>query len=262
MENFIKFSKTILSTSLVLTSSLAIANNYQAEVDLNYIDNGITILDGIQPLPKTESFNFKGRYFFAGVDTSNQPLAEAAFLQKQSYINAGYTDWDIDITNGASGSLQNIGAGFYIPETMFYLGLQHFRTEYDGDDSENNTRFELGITPIDGLLLSTVHYEESDDYEANIHAKYVRTLAGDTSINLEAGYTDVEYGSASIYLAADYYFNNQFSVGASVTDYEDGSDYSIRSRYFFNDKFAVSGTFTSDGEIDENAISIGASLRF
>lgn len=257
-----KFSKTILSATLFMVSGLTTANTYNSELELGYVDNGFSILDATQPLPETTSIYISGRYHFTDVDTTNKPIAEAAFLQKRSYINAGYTDWDIDIANGANGNIQNIGFGFYIPKTMFYVGAQHLRFDYDTSDSDNNTRYELGITPIEGLLLSTVHYEELDDYEANIHAKYVRTLAGDTAINLEAGFTDVEDESASTYLAADYYFTSQFSVGASVKDYEDGSDYSIRSRYFINDKFAISGEFTSDGEIDENAFSIGASLRF
>ncbi len=257
-----KFSKTILSATLFMVSGLTVANTYNSEIELGYVDNGYSILNSTQPLPETTSIYLNGRYHFTAVDTTNKPMAEAAFLQKHSYINAGYTDWDIDVANGANGNIQNIGFGFYIPETIFYLGAQHLRFDYDSSDSENDTRFELGITPIDGLLLSTVHHEESDDYEANIHAKYVRGLAGNTAINLEASYTDVEYGDAVIQLAADYYFTNFFSVGASVTDYEDGSNYSIRSRYFFNDKFAISGEFTSDGELDENAFSIGASLRF
>lgn len=257
-----KFSKAILSISGLLLPTLALANSYNGEIDVGYVDNGISVLHSTYPLHETTSIYLNGRYHFTPVDITNKPMAEAAFLQKRSYINAGYTDWDIDVANGASGNIQNIGFGFYIPSTMFYLGVQHIRYDYDFSDSDNNTQFELGITPIDGLLVSTLHYEDSDDYEANIHAKYVLPLTGDTAINLEAGYQDVEDGDAVINFAADYYFTNSFSVGASVTDYEDGSDYSIRTRYFFNDSFSLVGEFASDSETDDESFSIGAAFRF
>jgi Putative general bacterial porin len=257
-----KFSKTILSATFFMVSGLTMANTYNSELELGYVDNGLSILNATQPLPETTSISLSGRYHFTEVDTTNKPLAEAAFMQRRSFVNAVYTDWDIDLANGESGSIQNIGFGFYIPNTMFYLGAQHLRYDYDHSDSDSNTLFELGIAPIDGLLLTTTHSEDADDYEPNIHAKYVLPLAGETAINLEAGFTDVEDADAIIHLAGDYYFTHFFSVGASMTDYEGGNDYSIRTRYFFNDDISVTGQFTSDGELDEDSFSIGASLRF
>ncbi len=256
-----KFSKSLLST-LSLISAASFANTYNGEIELGYVDNGISILGESFALPETSSIYLSGRYHFTEVDTTNKPLAEAAFMQRRSFVNAGYTDWDIDLVGGESGSIQNIGFGFYIPNTMFYLGAQHLRYDYDHSDSDSNTLFELGIAPIDGLLVTTTHDEDSDDYEPNIHAKYVLPLAGETAINLEAGFTDVEDEDAVIHLAGDYYFTHFFSVGASITDYEDGNDYSIRTRYFFNDDISLTGQFTSDGELDEESFSIGASLRF
>ena len=37
-----------------------------------------------------------GSYYFNDVDTSKGPLAEAAFLDKSSYVGAGYSQGEID----------------------------------------------------------------------------------------------------------------------------------------------------------------------
>ncbi len=237
-----KFSKTLLSTAVLLTSSLAMANTYNGEVSLEYadFDNDLTAI------------SLQGVYHFTPVDTANKPLAEAAFLERRSFVNAGHTEFDFD---GGSSDAQNIGFGFYIPSTIFYVGAQYVKME-----DENDTVVTLGITPIDGLLVSTSHSEEAEDYEANIAAKYVSKLAGDTAINLEAGFAqgpDDEEDTLS--LAADYYFTSFFSVGATLEDQEE-SAYGLRTRYFFNDNFSLNAQIVSADEAD--AYSIGAAFRF
>jgi hypothetical protein len=254
MENFMKFSKTLLSTAVLLTSSLTMANTYNAEVGLNYTDNGLTLLDNTEPLEDVSTIQLSGLYNFTAVDTSNKPLAEAAFLGNHSYLNASHSEFDAD--GGGSADAQTIGFGFYIPSTIFYIGAQYLNFE-----DSNNTIVTLGVTPIDGLLITTSHNEEADDYEPNIYAKYVRPLAGETAINLEAGFAQSEDDEEedAIYLAADYYFTSFFSVGATLVD-RDESTYGIRTRYFFNDQFSLTGEFTSSDEDD--AMSVGAAFRF
>jgi Putative general bacterial porin len=260
MENFMKFSKSILSTAVLLSSTFAMANTYNAEVELNYTDNGLTLLDNTAPLEDVSTLQLSGLYNFTAVDTTNKPLAEAAFLGKHSYLNASHSEFDAD--GGGSADAQTIGFGFYIPSTIFYVGVQHLKFE-----DTNDTAVTLGITPIDGLLVTTSHNEEAEDYNANISAKYVTQLAGDTSINLEAAYAKgedaedefEEDAEDTLYLAADYYFTSFFSVGATLVD-QDESTYGIRTRYFFNDQFSLTGEFTSSDEDD--AMSVGAAFRF
>lgn len=250
-----KFSKTFLSIAVLLTSSLTMANSYNAEVGVKYVDNGVTFPGVTIPFDDVSSVQLTGLYNFSAVDTTNKPLAEAAFLGKHSYIDASHSEIDPDY--GSSIDFQTIGGGFYIPGSIFFIGA-----EYQKFEDENDTVVTLGITPLDGLLVTTSHNEEADDYEFNVAAKYVRQLAGDTAINFEAGYQDVEDGDAIITLAADYYFTNFFSVGAGVIDFEDGSLYNIRTRYFFNDNVSLVGEFNSDSETDAESFSIGAAFRF
>jgi len=237
-----KFSKAILSTAVLFASSMTVANTYHAEVGLNYtdLDNDAT------------QITLNGRYHFTEVDTSNKPLAEAAFLQKRSFINASHTEFDFD---GFNADAQTVGVGFYIPNSIFYVGATYYKLEDD-----NDTLIEVGITPVDGLLVTTQHFTESDDYTANIQAKYVRPLSNDTAINVEAGFVKGEDGFDDTFgVAADYYFTNFFSVGAMVSDSDDTS-YGIRTRYFFNDSFSVNGEVTSQDNAD--TYTIGAAFRF
>jgi hypothetical protein len=255
MENFMKFSRTILSTML-LASTATFANAYNGEVGLKYTDNGVTLLNNTSPIEDVSTIQLHGIYNFSEVNTDGKPLAESAFLGKNSFVRASHSEFDAD--GGGSADAQTIGVGFYIPNSIFYVGAEHYKFE-DSDD----TQIEVGVTPIDGLLISTSYFTESDGYEPNIEAKYVRPLAGDTAINLEAGFAQGEDGADDeLYLAADYYFTNFFSVGGQIYDYGDGSVYSIRTRYFFNDSFSLVGEFASDNESDDESFSIGAAFRF
>lgn len=243
-----KFSKTILSTLVLMASGASFASTYNGEVGLEYTD-----FDG-----DASSIELHGVYHFTEVDTANKPLAESAFLQKRSFINASHTEYDVDDSDGFDE--QAIGFGFYIPNSIFYIGA-----EYQKIEDENDTVVTLGITPVEGLLLTTQHNEEADDYEANIQAKYVRQLAGDTAFNLEGsfakapdGVEDDTYG-----FAGDYYFTNFFSVGATYVNQSwlsDEATTTVRTRYFFNDSFSLNAEVGSNEDVD--TFSIGAALRF
>lgn len=257
-----KFSKTILSTLVLMASSTSFASTYNGELGLKYTDNGASLLNDTLPAEDVSTIQLHGIYNFSAVDTTNKPLAESAFLGKHSYVRASHSEFDVD--GGDGSDAQTIGVGFYIPNSIFYVGAEHYNFE-----DEDDTQIEVGITPVNGLLISTSHFTESDGYEPNIEAKYVRELAGDTAINLEAGFAQGEEGEDGepdaddeLYIAADYYFTNFFSVGAQVYDYGDSSVYTIRTRYFFNDQFSLTGEFGSDNETDDNSFSIGAALRF
>ena len=256
-----KFSKTILST-LLLASTTTFADTYNAEVGVEYVSDGASIVRNVLPADNVSSIQLYGTYNFSAVDTANKPLGEADFLGKHSYIDASYSSIDPD--GGSSLDTQHIGVGFYIPNSIFYIGAQYVKFE-----DLNDTIVSVGITPIDGLLITTSHNEEADDYNANILAKYVTKLSGDTAINLEAGYAKGEDADNAfeddeedtLYLAADYYFTNRFSVGASITDQEE-STYSIRSRYFHSENVSFNAELVSDKETDSDAFLIGAAVRF
>ena len=254
-----KFSKTILS-ALALASTTTFADTYNGEVGLEYTDNGVAVANTVLTAENVSSLKIRGTYNFSAVDTTNKPLAEADFLGKHSFINASHAAIDPD--DGDKFDIQSVGVGFYIPNSIFYVGAQYLKI----DDSDN-TGVTLGVAPIDGLLVTTSYYDEAGEYNANIAAKYVVQLAGDTAVNLEAAYAkgedaDNEFEEDqedTFYFAADYYFTNRFSIGASYED-NDESTYSLRSRYFYTEKVSFNAAVVSNDE--EDALTLGAAIRF
>lgn len=223
---------------LTMTSGAVLAQDYQFDVGVDYTD----VEDG------DGAFGAYAEYHFSTVDTSGRPLAEAAFLTKSSNVYVrGAADFDI----------ANVGVEFYIPNSMFFIGADFYRTDFGGV-SDNTWAARLGITPIDGLLITTTIPEE--DYEVNLQAKYVTALGGDNFLNLEAGFQDGGDFDDTLTLGADYYFSRSFSVGLGYADFGDDDAFTIRTRNFFTEAFSgeLSYTDTDAG----SAVNVGVSLRF
>jgi hypothetical protein len=282
--------------ALAATASAASANSYRGELNVGGGSSEIEY-EGFSEADKSNYGIVSGTYYFSDVATRNHPLAEAAFLERSSGISFTYSRdrtrfEDVLVDTLPNGDAEIIGEGrftttstfssadieFYIPNSIFYIGggigEGTFKTRYrvtDGDElitgsySEDTGTFwslRAGITPVDGLLVWSEFYKDQEvDDEWNINAKYVMDLSGN-ALNLEASY-DHFYGNDSLGLAADFYFDRTFSLGATYTYYDDtnaNDDYGLRLRKFFTDKFAVETSFvTSD---IEDSYLVGATLRF
>lgn len=281
---------------LAAIASTASANSYRGEINVGGGSSEIEY-EGFSEADKSNYGVISGTYYFNDVATRNHPLAEAAFLERSSGISFTYSrdrtrfdDALVDIL--PNGDVEYVGDGrftttasfssadveFYIPNSIFYIGggigEGRFNTRYrvdtgdeliSGSYSEDTGTFwslRAGITPVDGLLVWSEFYKDQElDDEWNINAKYVMDWSGN-ALNLEAGYEHF-YGNDSLALAADFYFDRTFSLGATYTYYDDtdaNDDYGLRLRKFFTDKFAVETSFvTSDVE---DSYLVGATLRF
>lgn len=232
-----KFKSLALATAFTLTSGAAVANSYQAEVGADYTDveNG----DG--------AFGIHGEFHFSPVQTRNHPLAEAAFLERSSNVYAA-ADNDFDVLT--------VGGELYVPDTMFYVGGRVARVDNSGGD--DTTLFAtLGLTPIDGLRITTEFSE--DGYDANISAKYVTSLGGGNFVNLEGGFYEGDVED-TLTLAGDFYIDRTFSVGAMYADY--GFDeFTLRTEKFFNNEVSGNLSFT-DSDFRGNVITFGGNVRF
>lgn len=236
--------KTLVATmALTCASSVALAQNYNFEVGVNYtdIDRDVGGSD--------DSFGVYGKYYFQEVRPGNNPLAEAAFINRSSnaYVVGGD---DLDVVTA--------GVEFYVPDTIFYGAAEIRREDYDGQSTENDWGVRLGLTPLAGLLVWTQYYDEPG-YDANIHAKYVMPLGGGNFLNVEGGYTDGDNNDV-FEIAGDFYFDRTFSVGAGYTDndYDDG--FMLRTRKFFTPE--ISGELEFTKWDSDDVITIGASFRF
>ena len=120
-----------LAIASALLSALAItgtANAYQAEIGASAglidPDNGSS----------SGSFGVDGTYYFNPVQTRNAPLAEAAFLDRASNVNAKYQYDDYD---SAERHRYGVGAEYFVPNSDFYLSGTVGRDDRKVDNSPN-----------------------------------------------------------------------------------------------------------------------------
>lgn len=228
--------KLIALAALSLVSSVTFAQDYQGEVGLNYTDSD-----------NFDATSLFGIWNFERVTTAGQPLAEAAYLDRNSNVQAAITDFD-------GGDAFAIGAEFYFSD-LFYVAPSYVNTDtnFGGDDDEFSVA--LGLTPIDGLRIATIIPE--DDYDANINAKYVGRLSGGNFFNLEASFVDDNNDTFTI--GGDYFIDNTFSIGAAVIDNAD-TDFQIRTQKFFTP--LLRGSFSYTFADSDDVISVEGAFRF
>jgi len=240
-----KITAVAMISALSLSAHVALADSYKADLSVGYAD-----FDG-----DASTLYANGQFFLNEVDTKGKPLAEAAFLQRASNLALSVGTTDID---GVDDNIDHVAAmgEFYVPDTMLYVAAGVVRVD-GGNESDTDWVASVGVTPIDGLLITT-DYDHDLGYDFNLHAKYVVALAGATALNLEAGHTNGDFTDET-YLAADYYFNRQFSLGAMVEDAEDTA-YTLRTNYFVNEQMYVGGSYTNTDLGD--VLMVSAGMRF
>ena len=275
-----KLLPTIIAAAGLLVAPFALsANTYQSEVSLTYAD--------VENTFETDGYfvGLDGKYYFAPVNTNNHPLAEAAFIEKVSnvYVNLGNYEYK-ESGYRSDFYLRTLGADFYIPNTMFYLGagVHEYKSKSSYAENANfdainysskwdSTWFvKAGIAPITGLLVWSEFTEDVDvSDEWNINGKYVLPLSGEQALNIEASYkkSDISYADDIITGAVDYYFDRNLSLGggfvnASFRDSDAGSttDYFVRARNHFTDNVSVDLNYT-DGDYGKS-LAIGGTIRF
>ncbi len=241
--------KNLVAIGALIISSAAVADSYQ--VDLEALASH-TKFDGLES--KKNTYGIGGAYYFNAVSTANVPLAEAAFLGKNSNVYA-----DISRTSliGQHSTSSAVGAEFYIPENFLYVdaGVTRIASKYFTD---NDWYTSVGITPIDGLRVSTTYYHDNG-YDANVAAKYVMAIGGENFINLEASLVDADAGLIKK-IGGDFYFDTTLSVGGAVSQQHSDNSYTVRTRKFFTEQ--ISGELSYEDAPDENILMAGVSVRF
>jgi hypothetical protein len=242
-----KLVPSLVAAALACGGMSAMADDYRAEVTL--------IGDRTEPdgnFPHLDQFAAVGTYYLEPVRTAGLPLAEAAFLNRSSFVRGAAVrseigDEKIDIF---SASL-----GYYMPDTIFFgrLGVA-YADDFDGDQTQFNGSF--GITPIDGLLLFT-NFDE-DGWDPNVTAKYVGKMANTHYYSITASAVDPDGDDTNVGLDFDYYLDTTFSVGAGYGSASD--DFSLRAQKFFTPSFAV-GAHASTGD-DGDGFGASVTWRF
>lgn len=241
-----------VAVAMVL-SSAALAEGYDVE-----LRGG---LDSFDPEygDSVELYRAGGTFYFNTVDSEGGPLAEAAFLNRASNMSAAFTYAD---NNGTDITSTNLGVEVFLPNSILYGAFNYSMVDVAGEDDDSwNAR--LGITPIDGLLLTTTKTQDVD-YDPNIQAKYVMELAGGQALNLHGAINFAD--STTFYTAGmDYYLTAQTSLGFEYSDATDrASDvfetYTVRGKHFFNETVYLAAHYTNTEFVDTVGVDVG--VRF
>jgi hypothetical protein len=222
-----------IAATLAFCAMPAAADDYRAEVRL--LGEHLNLPDGADD---ADVFGATGTYYLEPVKTDGLPLAEAAFLNRSSYANVNATR--IDFGDDVTALSANLG--YYVPNTIFFgrLGFSHVDFGPGNDTNWNGT---FGVTPLDGLLLTT-NFDE-DGWDPNVAAKYVGRLANAHYYAVTASAVDPDGGDTAVGVDFDYFLDLTFKVGGGFNSGDDR--FTIRAEKFFTPSFAVGGSlFTGD----------------
>jgi hypothetical protein len=241
-----KFMPLLLAS--VIACAAANADTYRFEVGLS-AEHASLDVDELEPGDADlDVIGVTGTYYLAPVPTDGIPLAEAAFLNHSSFVAAAAVRSELD-----DEKIDILGAsfGYYVPGTMFYgrIGVNYL-DDYAGDQTQFNGTF--GITPFDGLLVTT-EFDE-DGWDPNATARYVGKLGNGNFYAASVSAVDPDGDDLEFGLGFDYYFDHTFSVGAGVGD----ERVSLRAEKFFTPRFAVAGRVYDADDGD----GFGASVRW
>ncbi len=195
-------------------------------------------------------FSVEATYYLDAVQVNEQPLAEAAFLDKASYVSASYNHYGMD----ADGSDYDLGGRYVLPENHIIAGGS---VSFGDSDA-----FEL----FGGLYLDDyieypasviVKYESNNDLDSKTLKGVGETLlefkGNPVKLKASVGFLHDRIGSSMVVEAEGDYFLNRFtSVGATLNrgfgEYT-GLDLEIRGGYFFTETLYVMAALN---HLDEN----------
>ena len=194
----------------LLSATPTLAEDYRAEagVWVARVDN-----DGGET---GESFGLQGTYYFSDVGTDDVPLSEAAFLGRDSKIRLEGLRYGID--GGDHFNAQMLSSDIYLPTRIpLFLSAGLGRNETLGDGHDTAWNAAIGVTPLDGLRVST-RFSEGVDYQPNVDLKYVGKLGNSHWFGFGAELADPDFGDLYWSLTADYFLDETFKVGAAYND--------------------------------------------
>jgi len=237
-----KTSLTLAVASVFAFAGTANAQDYQAEAGFSYIDVEVgEYSDSAMALDFT--------YYLDKVSTADKPLAEAAFLGRNSNVGLTYLtfdDADVDSTTFS---------GEYWHQDLYVSA------DYVTADDADALAVNLGYMIKDGLLgyVGMIDEDEIEDNTLLIGAKYVAPM-GANYVNLE-GELQTNDGNNVVSLAGDYFLNNETSIGVRVAESDvEGAEtaYGVGASYFFVPNASAGIEYTTQDELDMIALRVAA----
>lgn len=217
-----------------------------------------------------------GELHFEQVDTSKGPLAEAAFLDKSSFIDFSLVNIDPD--NGDDTDNYGFG-GRFVTDTNLILEASYDQAD-DGTNDADTFGFGIG-TYINDTTDVVVSYSTTDDdasgdldvLDVQLHSIQAMAQGASVAFDLGASVIDAEDDDGfGVNAGATYYFNNMFGIGLSA-EFVDVDSYerdtiSLDLSYFVAPNVEVAFSYfdtTEDyngPELDTDGFLIGVAGRF
>jgi len=264
--------KKIFLATAIAALSISAAQAYQVELNGGAIYNSTDIPGGSS---ETVGLGVGGTYYFNQVSDRSGPLAEAAFIQRASNVNASYgyaqnNDFDTKANN------VNVGGEFYVPNSDFYaaasIGRDYSKVKGFKQVGVTNYTAEVGLLPITNLLVAVgvagVDAHGNNDTDATIRAKYLTKL-GNNDVNLEG---NAQFGDKTnnYGISGDYYLDRTLSVGASYNletedHFDDQYSIGINARKFIAENISVEGGLnvgSNHAGYDDFGLNVGGTYRF
>lgn len=219
---------------------VAHAQDYQMEAGVSYADDS-----------NDSEIGLDFTYHIEMVKTADRPLAEAAFLGRNSNVSAFYVNPD------DSNFEDTLGLG-----VEWWFEDIYVAAAFSDTDGDNELGLQVGYMLDDGFLVYA-GFSDSDSMDVSgisLGTKYVAN-----SINLEAEVVryDDDSDTTQFMVAGDYYINNNFSVGATVDKFERfAATYGLRSRYFFTPVLSAEVGYDKTEGVEDELISARVAYRF
>jgi len=204
----------------------------------------------------------QGQYFFAPVDDSGVPRAEAAFIRRASNVGLRYVtfdeaDFDI-LTLGGEGYVDNL-----------YGSVEFTRNEFGSLESDD-LALELGFFLSDTTRLS-VGYDDDESFAGgstsriSLNGKMLNLLGNGQAFNGEfsIGQSDDANDTVDYSLRGDFFLNADFSLGLEYADSDDDTandSLDFNARWFVIPTLSVQITYHSE-DMDD-FIQFGVTGRF
>jgi len=238
--------KHVLLVGLSLFSANIIAQPYQAEVSLDYLnsDNDINML------------SLQGNYYFDEVTTKNTAWVEAAFMGRNNSASLNYINYDFENSSIDSYSL-TVSGDYYHNNIFIGASIFYINTELAGFSADDtNFGAELGYFFDKNWLVSVAANNDDFSNSLTINTKYIATLSKQSFLNLEASLNNE---SNDLLAAADYYWSPQSSVGL-VLSTDSNLNAGLRAQHFFTSTISAQISYFSYDDYD--TYSLGLTGRF
>lgn len=189
-------------------------------------------------------------YYFSPVKTAGLPLAEAAFLGRNSSVSVF-----------AFRELTGTGVAGHELMGEFWVNDFYVFADYGKNPGIESYVAKVGYMVNDGLLLSLS--ANGSDFDSNVtyylEGKYVGKL-GEHFVGLDATLSK-DQGDYYTRLRGEYFFTQAFSLNASASKWENSDPrYGLGAQYFINPKFSLGLQHVKQGS--NKSTTLDANFRF